>query len=200
MADAGVKKQGMSTDLVAAVGAVLIVGMMVIPLPGWALDVLLSLNITMALTILLMTMYRAAAGFLQLPVAFADRHPVPSGAEHRGHQAHPAARGGGRGDPRLRLRGGWRELRGRAGGVHHPGDHPVRGDHQRRRPRGGGGRALHAGCHARQTDGHRCGPERRAHRRSSGARPARRWPRRRTSTARWMAPASSSAATPSPPS
>ena len=57
MADAGVKKQGMSTDLVAAVGAVLIVGMMVIPLPGWALDVLLSLNITMALTILLMTMY-----------------------------------------------------------------------------------------------------------------------------------------------
>jgi len=57
MADAGVKKQGMSTDLVAAVGAVLIVGMMVIPLPGWALDVLLSLNITLALTILLMTMY-----------------------------------------------------------------------------------------------------------------------------------------------
>ncbi|MEJ5299242.1 MAG: flagellar biosynthesis protein FlhA [Armatimonadota bacterium] len=58
MRESGAKQQGMmSTDLVAAVGAVLIVGMMVIPLPGWMLDVLLSLNITMALTILLMTMY-----------------------------------------------------------------------------------------------------------------------------------------------
>jgi len=46
-----------SSDLMVAVGAVVIVGMMVVPLPGWLLDMLLALNITLALTILLITVY-----------------------------------------------------------------------------------------------------------------------------------------------
>lgn len=44
-------------DLLVAIGAVMIIGMMIIPMPQWMLDVLLTLNITMALTILLVTVY-----------------------------------------------------------------------------------------------------------------------------------------------
>ena len=45
------------TDLFVALASVIIIGMMLIPMPEWALDVLLTLNITMALTILLVTVY-----------------------------------------------------------------------------------------------------------------------------------------------
>ncbi len=48
-----------SSDLLVAVGAVVIVGMMVVPLPGWLLDGLLGINITVALTILLVVLYAA---------------------------------------------------------------------------------------------------------------------------------------------
>jgi flagellar biosynthesis protein FlhA len=45
------------SDAFVAVAAVLILGMMIVPLPEWFLDVLLTLNITMALAILLVTVY-----------------------------------------------------------------------------------------------------------------------------------------------
>ena len=45
------------SDLLVSGGAVLIVGMLVIPLPHWMLDVLLVINIGLALTVLLMTAY-----------------------------------------------------------------------------------------------------------------------------------------------
>ncbi len=44
-------------DVVLAVGMVLIVGMMLIPVPSEMLDVLLTLNIALALTVLLVTVY-----------------------------------------------------------------------------------------------------------------------------------------------
>ncbi len=44
-------------DVLVAVGAVLIVGMMILPLPHWLLDLLLVANIALALTVLLVTMY-----------------------------------------------------------------------------------------------------------------------------------------------
>src|SRR4051794_19290678 len=44
-------------DLTMAAAAVIVIGLMVIPLPSVLLDVLLAVNITAALTILLISMY-----------------------------------------------------------------------------------------------------------------------------------------------
>ncbi|MEN6372167.1 MAG: flagellar biosynthesis protein FlhA [Armatimonadota bacterium] len=44
-------------DLLVAMAAIVVIGMMIMPMPQWLLDVLLTLNITMALTILLVTIY-----------------------------------------------------------------------------------------------------------------------------------------------
>jgi hypothetical protein len=57
-------------------------------------------------------------------------------------------------------------------GVPDPRDHPVRGDHQRRRPRRRGGGPLHPRRHARQADGDRRRPRRRAHHRGRPRRAA----------------------------
>ena len=51
---------------------------------------------------------------------------------------------------------------------------PVRGDHERRRPRGRGRRALHARRHARQADGDRRRPQHGPDHRRGGAQAARR--------------------------
>lgn len=45
------------SDLVVAAAAVVVVGMLVVPMPTWLLDIFLTLNITMALTMLLVTVY-----------------------------------------------------------------------------------------------------------------------------------------------
>lgn len=45
------------SDIGTAVAAVVIMGMMIMPLPEWALDVLLPLNVAVSLTILLVTVY-----------------------------------------------------------------------------------------------------------------------------------------------
>ena len=44
-------------DLTMALAAVVVIGLMVIPLPSILLDVLLAVNITAALTVLLVSMY-----------------------------------------------------------------------------------------------------------------------------------------------
>lgn len=46
-----------NTDIVLAVGVILILGMMIIPLPAVVLDILLSANITLAILILTVSMY-----------------------------------------------------------------------------------------------------------------------------------------------
>jgi len=53
----GVRVLTKRSDVVVAVAAVLVVGMMIMPLPEWALDLLLTLNMAMALTVLLVTIY-----------------------------------------------------------------------------------------------------------------------------------------------
>jgi flagellar biosynthesis protein FlhA len=45
------------SDVMVGVGAVMVIGMMIMPKPTWLLDMLLTLNITSALTILLVTAY-----------------------------------------------------------------------------------------------------------------------------------------------
>lgn len=48
---------GKYSDMMLPIAAVLVVGMMVVPMPTWLLDVMLTLNIAMALTVLLVTIY-----------------------------------------------------------------------------------------------------------------------------------------------
>jgi flagellar biosynthesis protein FlhA len=45
------------SDLLVAIAAVVIIGMMVMPMPHWMLDIFLTLNITAAMTVLLMAVY-----------------------------------------------------------------------------------------------------------------------------------------------
>ena len=45
------------TDFFVAGGLVLVIGMMIIPMPEWMLDVLLALNVSLALTVLLVALY-----------------------------------------------------------------------------------------------------------------------------------------------
>ena len=45
------------TDLLVAGALVVIIGMMIVPIPEWMLDVLLTLNVSIALTVLLVAMY-----------------------------------------------------------------------------------------------------------------------------------------------
>ena len=51
------KKAGRHSDLVAAAAVVLVVAMMVIPLPPFLLDLLITLNISAALMIVVATLY-----------------------------------------------------------------------------------------------------------------------------------------------
>lgn len=48
------------SDLAVAAAAVMVVGMMILPLPHWILDMFLCANIAMALSVLLVTMYTTA--------------------------------------------------------------------------------------------------------------------------------------------
>ncbi|MHB1191066.1 MAG: FHIPEP family type III secretion protein, partial [Armatimonadota bacterium] len=45
------------SDILIALAAIAIIGMMIMPMPEWALDIALTLNITVALIVLLVTIY-----------------------------------------------------------------------------------------------------------------------------------------------
>ena len=140
----------------------------------------------------------AVLGFSQ-PSAAADA--VPSVAEPGQQPPDSAARqrrsGRGRaGDRSLRAVRGGRQLRCRlravSGADRHsvPGGQPWRGAHRR------GHGALHPRCHARQADGDRRRPERRAlSTRSRRARAASRSAARPNSTEPWTARRASTSAT-----
>ncbi len=53
----GFESLAMHSDLLIALVAVVVVGMIILPIPQWLMDVFLSVNITLALTILLVTIY-----------------------------------------------------------------------------------------------------------------------------------------------
>ena len=53
----GIQALAKYSDFFVAVAAILGVGMIIIPMPEWGLDILLTLNVTLALTILLITVY-----------------------------------------------------------------------------------------------------------------------------------------------
>lgn len=59
-AGAGIAKiQGLTkySDVIVALAAVVVVGMMIVPMPSWLLDMFLTLNVTVALTMFLVTVY-----------------------------------------------------------------------------------------------------------------------------------------------
>ena len=55
-----ISKLNKFSDVMLALGVVMIVMMMIIPLPPFLLDLLLALNITLSLTIVMISIYNAA--------------------------------------------------------------------------------------------------------------------------------------------
>ncbi len=72
----GVKRMLRHSDLLAAVGVVLVVTMLVVPLPAPLLDLLITVNISAALTIVATTMYLEQGAGLRLV-------PQPAAADAR---------------------------------------------------------------------------------------------------------------------
>ncbi len=82
-----------------AVVVIAIVGMMIVPLPTFLLDILLTINISLSVIILLISLYiPGALHICGLPDAAADHHDVPAGADRLDHAPHPAPRRRRRGD------------------------------------------------------------------------------------------------------
>ncbi len=78
------------TDLLAAVAVVLVVTMLVVPLPSVLLDLLITLNISAALTIVVATMYlRQGARLRGVPEPAAADDDVPPGDQRVGHAPDP---------------------------------------------------------------------------------------------------------------
>ena len=148
----------------------------------------------------------AAARLRRVPDGPAARDVAAPGAERRldarGAAARPHRQPRGRQRHRVvrRVRHR-RQLRRRRDRVRDPDDHQLRRRHQGRGPHLRSDRALHPGRHARQADGDRRRSQRRPDHAGRSPHASRRSARRkRTSTARWTAPASSSAATRRPAS
>ena len=189
-----------------APGAIIaVVGLMIVPLPPLLLDLLLPIDIGLAVVLLLTAIYVKAAGrVLGVPVAAPGADAAAAVAERRRHAADPAARIGRRrgGRPRdhvVRPVRGRRQLRRRHRRLPRADRHPVPRHQPRRGPHLRSHGPLHPRRHARPADGDRRRPQRRADRRArreeaardeSGARP--------TSTARWTARSGSPSATRSP--
>jgi flagellar biosynthesis protein FlhB len=161
----------MARRLAAPILIILILAMMVLPLPPFVLDMLFTFNIALSVMVMLVactpqaplefsvfptvllvtTLLRLSLNVASTRVVLLQGHTGPDAAgkviEAFGHF----------------LVGG-----NYAVGIMvfaDPGGHQLHRGHQGRRPHRRGQRALHPGCHARQADGHRCRPERRADRR-----------------------------------
>ena len=145
-----IKKLLKHSDLLAAVGVVVVVTMLVVPLPPMILDLFITVNISAALAVAVATMYlNTAAGLLGVPEPPAADDDVPPGDQRLGdapdpHQGRRRQRRKGLRPVRRR-----RQRRGRPRDLPDPGRDPVRGRHQRRRPRRRGRRAVHPGRDAR---------------------------------------------------
>ncbi len=78
------------TDLLAAVAVVMVVTMLVVPLPAMLLDLLITLNISAALTIVVATMYlNKALDFASFPSLLLLDDDVPPGDQRVGHAPDP---------------------------------------------------------------------------------------------------------------
>ncbi len=150
------------------VGAILV---FVVPIPPELLDVLLSVNLTVAVLVLLTTLtIRAPQEFSALPDDPAHDHADAAGPERRDHEAGAHAGRRKRGRCGRRRDPGVRRVRRRRPGdrrgdpVLDPGGDPVRGDHAGCDAHQRGRRAVHARRPAGPADGDRRRPARRVDR------------------------------------
>ena len=143
---------------------------MIIPMPCWMLDILLTVNIMVALTMLLVTVYTVQPlEFASFPsmllVATLFRLALNIAATR---QILINANAGAVISAFGSVVVGGNYVVGLV--VFDPfGHHPVRRRHQRYRTSRRGRREVHPRRHARQADGDRRRPERRHHRRAGGA-------------------------------
>ena len=171
-----------STNLRALAGPLLIcmiLGMMILPLPPFLLDLLFTFNIALSVMVLLVSMYTmkpldfaafpSVLLFSTLAAAVAERRVDAGRAARRPHRS-----GRGRpGDRVVRPLPGRRQLRGRHRRVRDPDRDQLHRHHQGRGADRGSVRALHARRDARQADGDRRRPERRPDQRRAGPQAAR---------------------------
>ena len=72
-----------SRDIALAIGLIVLVALMIIPLPAFMVDVLVVLNLALSLGVMLLTMYISPAdGILGLPDLPVVGDPVPVGHQH----------------------------------------------------------------------------------------------------------------------
>ena len=85
---------GRYSEILLALLVITIVGIMIVPLPTFVLDVLLTLNMAMARWCCCICALRAAtrSSSPSFPTHPADHHAVPAGAQRLRHAADPAAR------------------------------------------------------------------------------------------------------------
>ncbi len=178
IAVAGGPRFGRLRDLVLPVGIIASVLVILVRLPPSLMDVLLSANITIAVIMLLTTIYvrtplefsifpslLLATTLFRLVLNVATTRLILTRAGSEGLLA-----AGGVVEGLRRVRGRRPDRRGADHLRHHRGD-PVRGHHQGGHAHQRGGRPLRLGRHARPADGHRRRPERRHHRRARGPAP-----------------------------
>ena len=80
------------SDVLIAVAIVTIVIMMIIPLPTILLDILICLNITIALLVVMSAIYNVEALALRLPVITFDYNALSIGAEYLVDTTYPPQR------------------------------------------------------------------------------------------------------------
>ncbi len=195
-------------DLILPVGIITSVLVILIPLPPFLMDLLLAANITVAVIVLLTTIYvktplefsifpslLLATTLGRLVLNVATTRLILTRAQTDSWTAA--------GDVIQQFRRVRRRRQGRRRADHLRDHHrdSVRGDHQRCDADQRSGRPIRLGRHAGPPDGDRRRPERRRDRREGGpAAPRRRSRSRPTFTGPWTVPASSCAATRSPAS
>ncbi len=138
-----------------------LLAMMTLPVPPFLLDVSFTFNIALSLVVLLVSVYSMrpldfaafptillVSTLLRLALNVASTRVVMLEGHHGGDAAGKVIQAFGEvvvgGNYVVGLRG-----------VHHPGDHQLRGRHQGRGSHLGSQRAVHVGRDARQTDGDR---------------------------------------------
>jgi flagellar biosynthesis component FlhA len=79
-----------NSDVAMALAVVMIIALMVIPLPPALLSLLIVINMALAITILLISMYTTRHSVVQrVPVAAAAHHALPPRHQHRVDAADP---------------------------------------------------------------------------------------------------------------
>ena len=147
----------------------MILGMMVLPLPAFLLDMMFTFNIALSIMVLLVSIHtHKPLDFAVFPDGFAAFDAIAAVAQcgihpHRADGRPYRTRCCGKGNRGIRPLSGRRQLHGRHCGVHYSRGDQFYRDHQGRRPHRRSRRALYFGRHARQADGDRRRPERRPH-------------------------------------